>query len=79
MTDVLFLENACKYTLNARILVIEVKTTIKWVITDLRVQVMNNTVKKKIKVIFIGDSQCGKSSLLSAFVKDEFSEVKNSH
>lgn len=37
---------------------------------------MNNTAKKKIKVIFIGDSECGKSALLSAFVKDVFPEVK---
>ncbi|KAK3750819.1 hypothetical protein QZH41_008188 [Actinostola sp. cb2023] len=35
---------------------------------------MNNAVRKKIKVIFIGDSECGKTALLSVFVKDVFPE-----
>jgi GTPase SAR1 family protein len=31
--------------------------------------------RRKIKAIFVGDSECGKTALLSAFVKNNFPEV----
>ncbi|XP_031566767.1 rho-related GTP-binding protein RhoE-like [Actinia tenebrosa] len=36
---------------------------------------MNDPGKTKIKAIFVGDSECGKTALLSVFVKNVFPEV----